>query len=57
VFVGVGLVLGAVSASAHQAFGAEFDVSKPIHFKGVVTKLELVNPHTWPTLGSKLRRG
>lgn len=47
VLAGVGLVLGAVSAWAHHAFAAEFDVSKPIHFKGVVTKLELVNPHTW----------
>jgi len=47
VFVGVGLLVGAVSARAHHAFAAEFDVSKPIHFTGVVTKLELVNPHTW----------
>ena len=47
VFVGVGLIMGAVSAWAHHAFAAEFDVSKPIHFTGVVTKMELVNPHTW----------
>jgi hypothetical protein len=45
--LGAGLVLAAVSAWAHHAFAAEFDVSKPIHFTGVVTKLELVNPHTW----------
>lgn len=47
VLVGAGLLLSAVSAWAHHAFAAEFDVSKPIHFTGVVTKLELVNPHTW----------
>lgn len=47
IVLGAGLLLAAVSAWAHHAFAAEFDVSKPIHFTGVVTKLELVNPHTW----------
>jgi len=47
VFAGVGLLLAAVSAWAHHEFAAEFDVKKPIHFTGVVTKLELVNPHAW----------
>jgi len=47
VFAGVGLFLASVSAWAHHAFAAEFDVKKPIHFTGVVTKLELVNPHAW----------
>ena len=47
IVLGAGLVLAAVAAWAHHAFAAEFDVSKPIHFTGVVTKLELVNPHTW----------
>ena len=47
VFAGVGLLLASVSAWAHHAFAAEFDVKKPIHFTGVVTKLELVNPHAW----------
>jgi hypothetical protein len=47
VLLGVGLLLAAVSAWAHHAFPAEFDVSNPIHFKGVVTTLELVNPNTW----------
>ena len=47
VFAGVVLLLASVSAWAHHAFAAEFDVKKPIHFTGVVTKLELVNPHAW----------
>jgi hypothetical protein len=34
-------------ASAHHAFAAEFDAKKPVHLEGVVSKVELINPHTW----------
>jgi hypothetical protein len=34
-------------ASAHHAFSAEFDADKPVELVGTVTKLELVNPHSW----------
>lgn len=37
----------ATSASAHHAFAAEFDAKKPVNFKGTITKMEWVNPHTW----------
>ena len=37
----------AVSLSAHHAFSAEFDASRPVQFKGTVTKMEWVNPHCW----------
>lgn len=37
----------APSVSAHHAFSAEFDANQPIELTGVVTKLELVNPHSW----------
>src|SRR5215469_1072601 len=32
---------------AHHAFAAEFDAKKPVHLEGVVTKVELINPHAW----------
>ena len=46
----IGLVLLAAAppgARAHHAFAAEFDARKPVHLVGVVTKVELINPHAW----------
>ena len=37
----------AASVSAHHAFAAEFDAKKSVSFKGTVTKMEWINPHTW----------
>jgi len=34
-------------AAAHHAFAAEFDANKPVALRGTVTKLELINPHSW----------
>jgi hypothetical protein len=42
-----GLLLAAAPAWAHHAFAAEFDAKRPVHFTGVVTKVELINPHAW----------
>ena len=41
------LVLAGRVALAHHSFAAEFDVKKPITLKGIVTKVEWVNPHVW----------
>ncbi len=40
-------LLTGVSASAHHAFSTEFDVSRPLTLQGKVTKVELINPHSW----------
>jgi len=49
VAAGIGLVLAlaAVPVSAHHAFAAEFDGTKPVKFEATVTKMLWVNPHAW----------
>lgn len=40
-------VLAALPASAHHSFAAAYDESRPLNMEGVVTKVELTNPHSW----------
>ena len=53
--MGVGLVLAGatVSLRAHHAFSAEFDSTKPVTFKGTISKMEWTNPHVWLHLDVK----
>ncbi len=44
---GIALLSLAAPVWAHHAFAAEFDEKRPIKLAGVVTKWELVNPHSW----------
>ena len=40
-------VLAAPDVLAHHSFAAEFDAMKPLTLKGIVTKIEWANPHTY----------
>jgi hypothetical protein len=47
VLVGIGCVLAASAVNSHHAFSTEFDVDRPVALEGKVTKVELINPHSW----------
>jgi len=45
--LGAGLLLASAPVTAHHAFSSEFDINKPFKFRGVLTKWEMINPHSW----------
>src|SRR5262245_25275379 len=55
--VAIALLVSVVPVNAHHAFAAAFDENKPINLVGVVTKVELVNPHSWIWLDVKDKDG
>src|SRR2546428_603166 len=36
-----------VRVSGHHSFSAEFDANQPVTIRGVISKVEWVNPHSW----------
>jgi Family of unknown function (DUF6152) len=52
-----GLMFVPARTSAHHAFAAEFDATKPIKLRGTVVKMEWINPHTWIHLDVKTPKG
>ena len=41
------LLFSAVPVFAHHSFAAEYDVKQPVTLRGVVTKVEWLNPHIY----------
>src|SRR5215831_16203679 len=50
-------LLSAIPLFAHHSFGAEYDAKKPITLTGVITKIELTNPHSHFYLDVKDEKG
>lgn len=53
VLTAAGMLMAAAPVWAHHAFAAEFNEKAPLKLQGVVTKWELVNPHSWIHLDVK----
>lgn len=44
---GIAMMLLSSALRAHHAFSAEFDANNPVTLKGVVTRVDWINPHSW----------
>jgi hypothetical protein len=45
--VGLSLILAGTPLLAHHSFAAEYDAKKPIKLKGIITKVDWMNPHVY----------
>ena len=55
---GIAVLLSQAPLWAHHAFAAEFDEKKPVNFKdATVTRVQLINPHSWIYVDVKLPDG
>jgi hypothetical protein len=55
--IGFGVVLAAAPVMAHHSFAAEYDSKKPVTIKGIVTKVDWMNPHVYFYLDVKDEKG
>src|SRR5262249_28096603 len=53
VAVCIAILFPTTAAFSHHSFAAEFDANRPITLKGTITKVDLVNPHSWLYLDVK----
>ena len=45
--ISLSLVLTGTPLLAHHSFAAEYDAKKPIKLKGIITKVDWMNPHVY----------
>jgi hypothetical protein len=55
--VGFGVLLATAPMWAHHSFAAEYDSKKPVTLKGIVTKVDWMNPHVYFYLDVKDEKG
>jgi len=47
ILMSASLFVAVVPLVAHHSFAAEFDIKRPVKLRGVVTKMDWTNPHSW----------